>query len=263
MKKTLKSFLHPRILFLLRKLKNKIFPNKYFLEEKNRIKLRIKFYSQFIKENDLCFDIGANIGNRINPLLTLHAKVIAVEPQKACCDVLKWEFGKKITIIPYGVGAKEEYKNFYISNDSTLSSFSETWINSIETGRFKNNKWNKIEPIKIVTLDSLIDKFGIPQFIKIDVEGFELEVLKGLSCPIPILSFEYAVPEQTENVINCIKRAFEINNNIVFNYCVGEHMDFILKEWIDIKTMEVLIKSDTFINSGFGDIYVKNISIKN
>jgi len=259
MKKTFRRLLHPRLLFLLRNLKNKIFPNKYFLEEKNRIKLRIMFYSQFIKENDLCFDIGANIGNRINPLLAINAKIIAVEPQKTCCDILKWQFGKKITIIPYGIGAKEEYKDFYLSNDSTLSSFSKTWINSIETGRFKNNTWKKIEPIKIITLDSLIDQYGVPQFIKIDVEGFELEVLRGLSYSIPMLSFEYAVPEQTENVLECINRLFEINNNVVFNYCIGEEMKFVLKEWIDRSTMEVLIKSDAFINIGFGDIYAKNI----
>jgi hypothetical protein len=45
--------------------------------------------------------------------------------------------------------------------------------------------------VNVATLDSLIDEFGVPDYAKIDVEGFDLEVLRGLSRPIPLLSFEY------------------------------------------------------------------------
>ena len=44
----------------------------------------LHFYSQFIKKKDLCFDVGTNIGSRTELFLELGAKIICIEPQKAC-----------------------------------------------------------------------------------------------------------------------------------------------------------------------------------
>ena len=60
----------------------------------------IKFYQQFIKPNDLVFDVGANMGNRTKLFLKLGAKVIAFEPQKICSDYLKSEFIKEKEFFP-------------------------------------------------------------------------------------------------------------------------------------------------------------------
>ena len=68
-------------------------------DEVNRRKL---LYQSFVNKNDLCFDVGANMGNRISPLLQIGAKVVAVEPQQQCCRFLQLKFGKKITIVPRG-----------------------------------------------------------------------------------------------------------------------------------------------------------------
>ena len=45
--------------------------------------------------------------------------------------------------------------------------------------------------VAVTTLDALIARFGVPAFIKIDVEGAEPDVLAGLSHAVPVLSFEY------------------------------------------------------------------------
>lgn len=47
----------------------------------------MRFYEQFIRPNDICFDIGANMGNRTEVFLKLGAKVIAVEPQSECVNL--------------------------------------------------------------------------------------------------------------------------------------------------------------------------------
>ena len=80
-------------------------------QERKETLVRKNFYSQFINKGDFCFDVGANLGNRISPLLEIGAKVIAIEPQEECCKILREKFGNKIELIPLGVGEKEDIKN--------------------------------------------------------------------------------------------------------------------------------------------------------
>ena len=96
--------------------------------------------------------------------------------------------------------------------------------------RFKNEQWNQTEQIEITTLENVISKFGIPAFIKIDVEGFELEVLKGLKTPVKNISFEYTVPEQLNKVLECIEQVNTISSQYLYNYSIGEEMKLVLKQ---------------------------------
>jgi hypothetical protein len=84
----------------------------------------------------LCFDVGANIGNRITPLLHIGALVLAVEPQETCYKFLEYKFGNKIILVK-GLCEKVCTRKFHIANANTISSFSEEWINAVKNGRFK------------------------------------------------------------------------------------------------------------------------------
>ena len=117
------------------------------------------------------------MGNRISPLLKIGALVLAVEPQDKCVALLKRKYKNKIEILKKGVGRNNEILDFHISVNSVLSSFSIDFIDKTKTDRFSNNTWDKTVQVEIVTLDNIIDEYGQPHFIKIDVEGFELEVL--------------------------------------------------------------------------------------
>jgi hypothetical protein len=108
----------------------------------------------------------------------------------------------------------------------------------------------------MTTLDALIRKYGVPHFIKIDVEGYELEVLKGLSSPVNYISFEYMVPECSQNAIDCIKQIMKIDGDRRFNYSVGESMELFFPKWLTAEKMIEHIYSKVFQDSGFGDIYV-------
>jgi len=190
--------------------------------------IRKEFYSQFLKKGDLFFDVGANYGNRIEPLIPLELKIIAIEPQAECVRYLKLKYGKKISIVQMGIGAGQGEETMFISDSNVVSSFSKEWISATkESRRFGNVNWIDERKIPMTTLDKLIQEFGIPKFIKIDVEGYELEVLEGLSSPIDIISFEYTVPEQSYRINQCIQRLRSImNDQIIFNYSVGESMIF-------------------------------------
>lgn len=229
--------------------------------EKEAIEKRIVFYSQFLKKGDLYFDVGANYGNRIEPILKIGAKVVAIEPQQQCYEYLEKKYGSKIQVIKKGLGEEEGVKEFYISNAHTISSFSANWIESVKkSGRFDKYEWNSKKLVEITTLDRIIEKCGIPKFIKIDVEGYELEVLKGLSKPINCISFEYTVPEQTSLAIDCIEQIRQIAGNVECNYSKGERMEWANEKWLSADEMKEFIRSEKFVKPGFGDIYVRLVN---
>ncbi|HXB08845.1 MAG TPA: FkbM family methyltransferase [Puia sp.] len=256
-KKAIKFLLGEVNVYRLREMKNRVFPNHFVKKEMKEIEKRKAFYAQFVKEDDLVFDVGANIGNRVAPLLLIKARVVAVEPHDFCQKVLKLRFGKRIDVVPMGLGEKEEVKEFYISDESYLSSFSKSWIDSVKKERFRENTWDNVRKVQMTTLDKLIGKYGKPAFIKIDVEGYEMEVLKGLNSGVKMISFEYTTPEQTDRAISCVERIRSINPDIECNYSVGEGMNFEMDRFIGAEEMLKFINSDAFIQTGFGDIYVR------
>lgn len=263
--KSLKSILGYNLAFRLADWKKAWIPNKMQVSikknEKNERAKRESFYSSFIKDGDLCFDVGANLGNRVEPLLDIGAKVVAIEPQEYCYKYLQYKFGTKIQLVNKGLGEFESLQDFHISKYNALSSFSTEWINSVKDGRFKGVYWDKVSKVKMTTLDNLIAEFGLPDFIKIDVEGYELSVLKGLSKRIKMISFEFTVPEQTDKAIACINQIEKIDSNIECNFSIGESMEFVLEEWISPADIRTQIASDNFAKIGIGDIYVRSRSV--
>lgn len=251
-----KNVLPTSLVYWLKDIKSLIQRTGAYHEEVSAFKERFTFYKQFISPGDIVFDVGANSGNRIRPFLELKSTVVAVEPQMECSAYLKYRFGNKIDVVEKGLGATFETKTFFVSSINTVSTFSKDWIDAVKVNRFKNIEWNETREIEIITMDSLIAQFGAPAFTKIDVEGFELEVLKGLTKPVKYLSIEYPVPEQVDKLKAILLYLHGLDNKVKFNYFVGESMSLTLNEWTDFSTFLVLISTSEFSDTNFGDIYV-------
>ena len=238
----------------LKFLRKKYFPSPEQREETDRLPQMEIFYSKFLSKGELCFDVGANLGNRTEVFLKLGATVVAVEPQPLRAKMLQLQFGKRIQVIKSALGESEKQGLMYISDSPEISSMSMDWINSVSNSRFKNRRWSKSETVSITTLDKLISTYGVPKFCKIDVEGYEVQVLKGLSNPIPYLSFEYTVPEKFENIEQCFGLLSSLGK-FESNYTIGENTDFELSTW---SSASIVLNGISRISKEglFGDIYV-------
>lgn len=168
-----------------------------FKKSKKRLshKQSLRFHRAFIEEGDLVFDIGANVGEMTALYLDLGARVVSVEPQEECVRILEDRFGmnSRLTVVATAVGSFEGEQELMLSDiRSPISSMSSQWITAVKSsGRFPHYEWSRSVTVPITTLDSLIALYGAPDFCKIDVEGYEKEVLQGVSRPLARLSFEF------------------------------------------------------------------------
>jgi FkbM family methyltransferase len=216
------------------------------------------FYSQFLSAGDVCFDVGANFGNRAKVFLKLGATVVAVEPQNKCVRALKTmhEENNRLIVIQKALGALEGMAELMISRASTISSLSQEWIEAVKrSGRFSEYSWDRREIVNVTTLDRLIAEYGVPSFIKIDVEGFEYQVIIGLSKQVNAISFEFT-PEMIETTIRCIEHLNSLGV-IKLNYSIGETMKMSLDKWVNPKEMIELLSVYQKEKRMFGDVYVK------
>ena len=167
------------------------------------------FYRQFLQAGDLAFDIGAHVGNRVRVFRRIGARVIAVEPQPDFIAVLRLLYGRDsgVSIEASGVAAEPGQGKLHLSTRTpTVSTFADSWMDDVQTDRrFQRIRWDTEINVPLVSLDELIARHGEPQFCKIDVEGFEHQVLSGLNQPLAALSFEY-IPVAADRAIACIER---------------------------------------------------------
>ena len=91
-------------------------------------------------------------------------------------------------------------------------------------------RWSRTARVPVTTLDSLIARHGVPTFIKIDVEGFEYEVLAGLSRPVKAISFEFTTI-QRDVAIACVERCIALGLKH-FNAALGESQTLMYPDWV-------------------------------
>jgi FkbM family methyltransferase len=217
----------------------------------------IKFYGAFVAKDSLVFDIGANRGQHTRYFLALGASVIAVEPIPACAENLRLIYLKsRVTVVPCAVGAKQSTADLHISSQAPLSTLSDEWLrNAQNSPRFKNVTWEQTVTVPVITLDSLIEKYGIPDFVKIDVEGFEARVLDGLSQMPRAMCFEFNTEDLGATTACLQKSCFP--NTARFNYITGEPSGGpVLPQWVSADEMISVMNARFHATHIQGDVLV-------
>jgi FkbM family methyltransferase len=217
-----------------------------------------RLYAQFVKTDDLVFDIGAHVGDRVAAFRRLHARVVAVEPQPALVKTLRLFYGrdKKVTIEAAAVGRQPGEIELSLNIDNPTVSTASTEFIAAAAGApgWQDQKWGKRLRVPLTTIDALIARYGVPAFIKIDVEGFEAEVLAGLTQPVAALSFEFTTIQRDvarASIERCGALGYTRFNAVLGESQIFEHSDWIgadaLARWLEALPPEA--------NSG--DVYAR------
>jgi FkbM family methyltransferase len=220
-------------------------------DELRALRDELRFYAQFVEPGSLCFDVGANYGAKTEVFLRLGARVVAFEPQSDCMQELRARLGRHPRLVPVNaaVGSSNGKMTLYVGGHRTCSSFVREWqgdvVGSVE--------------VPVTTLDDAIEEFGVPRYCKIDVEGFELEVLRGLTHAVPVVSFEYHLERGgVAQALACLDRLSSLGELLV-NVTPAERSVLAGEQWRR-KTDFI----DFFVNSiprmpgyYYGDIFVR------
>ena len=217
-----------------------------------------RFYAPLIRPGDLCFDVGTHVGNRVAAWTRLGARVVAVEPQAHLMVWLRRRYGRVpgVTLIEAAVGAAEGAATLHLDpRNLTVASLSPDWIATVARDvAFSRVRWRAAEPVRLTTLDALIAAHGRPALCKIDVEGFEAEVLRGLSQPLPLVSFEY-LPATITVAHTCLEQLAALGE-YEFNWFPGESHRWASPVWLDTPAMTAQL--DTLAaGRASGDIFAR------
>jgi FkbM family methyltransferase len=190
-----------------------------------------RFYREILAPGDLVFDVGAHVGTRARAMRAAGARVVALEPQALFAAWLRRTLPRDIVLVEAAAGGAEAVAEMAVSSrHPTVSSLRADFVSGAAAAPgFGHVRWDRAERVRVVTLDGLIAAHGRPAYVKIDVEGFELEVLSGLSAPVPMLSVEYlpGFPHLSRAVV---ARLMEFGD-YRFNAVAGEGGRFLWPEW--------------------------------
>jgi FkbM family methyltransferase len=231
----------------------------------------VVFYRQLLtgfRPGDLIFDVGANDGFKTDVFLRLGARVVAIEPDDVNQKILYNKFlwfrlsPKPVVIVGKAVSDTCEAKTMWIDGPgSAVNTLSSKWVDTLKShknsfigGNFGLD-FAQTKVVNTTTLAELTLAHGVPFFVKIDVEGYETHVLRGLKWPVPFLSFEINLPEFRHEGLECVRILQVLAADGKFNYAADFQQGMALDKWLDAqgfmhildhcseKTIEVFWKS--------------------
>lgn len=209
---------------------------------------QINFYRYLLAEmrqGDFIFDVGANEGFKTDLFLRLGARVVAIEPDEMNQSILRERFvklrfvRKPLVIVGKAVSDKSAVETMWIDGPgSAVNTLSQKWATALKGNKARHAcghyglDFARQQTVETTTLEELISAYGVPIFIKIDVEGYELNVLRGLQRPVRYLSFEVNLPEFRPEGLQCVEVLGRLAAAGKFNYAVDCEQGLALERWL-------------------------------
>lgn len=215
-----------------------------------------RMYAPFVRPDDLVFDAGAHVGDRVAAFRRLKARVVAIEPQPALARTLQFIYGRDrdVAIEPVALGERPGTVELKVNVDNpTVSTASDAFVAAAHGAPgWDDQAWTRRMTVPMTTLDALIARHGVPRFIKIDVEGFEAQALAGLTQPVDALSFEFTIIQRDvalAALARCVALGFT-----GFDAALGETQTLVHGAWRPAEEIRRWLL-DLPASANSGDIY--------
>ena len=217
-----------------------------------------ELYRPFVFRDALVFDIGANVGLYSELFLQMGARVVAVEPNQVCYPQLdRVAQNHRIHIERLACGASCGTADLHLADSPGICTISPQWVEiTRQSDLYAGSRWIGVRNVPISTLDALAARHGQPSFIKIDVEGYEDDVLSGMTFHPRALSFEFHT-SMLQVASSCLNR---LDGSYIFNYVIADRARFELARWVKARDMERILQALP-ARPDFGDVYALCCSV--
>jgi FkbM family methyltransferase len=183
-------------------------------------------FAELVGPGDLVFDVGANIGEFTGAFRDLGARVVAVEPQPQLTKHLRRRFrdDPDVAVVATAVSDHAGEATLYAPTADALATLEEERATH-PSGPGAELEWTRRITVPLRTLDSLVGEHGTPALVKIDVEGHELGVVRGLTTAEPTVFFEVNRPGVHDVLDVLQERSYE-----EFFLRIGERSDWVSRQ---------------------------------
>jgi FkbM family methyltransferase len=165
----------------------------------------MSFLLHYLQKDDLFYDIGANVGvYTVLASKVKNTKTVCIEPLPTTYEKLidNIQINRLDNVISLNIGLSHEKSKLYFTTDKDT-------MNGVALSSDSNKK-----EVDVDTLDNLSEIYGIPKVVKIDVEGYETNVLKGANKILTDDRLEVVILELNGNGVKYGFRDDDIHNNL-------------------------------------------------